>query len=287
MQIALLLIGTALAVSFLIFLIKGKVYESYIENLDDKDYPMKEIYTVGYALSNTKPFRLRGRISEKLISQTKIYFEPQYAQYYASVAWAQCLTFVYIFLAVSFLLSGMLIDKWTLFLTVGIVLSGISAYYFLTKTKSDIDKRRQECIAELPEVVSTLALLINSGMILKEAWTTIANSKDGAIYDIMKTTCSDMENGVSEHDAINRFGQMSDSQDVKKFATALVQSMEKGGADLSDFLAKQSSEIWGLKREIMLQKGEAAASKLLIPTMLIFVGIMIIVLSSALGGAFF
>lgn len=287
MQIVLLLVGTFLSISFLFFLFKGRQYDGHIENLDRSDYPMRDLYVEGLALADIKLFNLRGGINERLISQAQLYFQPQYAQYYALISWSQSITFAHLFLSLGFILAGIFIDNWTLFLLIGIVLSCVSVYYFLNKIKMDISKRKDECVAELPEVVSTLAILINSGMILREAWTVIANSSTGAIYDIMKLTLTDMENGVPDHEAVTRFGQMSDSHDVKKFATALVQSMEKGGVELSNFLANQSSEIWGLKREIMLQKGEAAASKLLIPTVLIFIGILIIVISSALCGAFF
>ena len=59
--------------------------------------------------------------------------------------------------------------------------------------------------------------------------------------------------------------------------------MEKGGAELSDFLAKQSSEMWNQKRQHMLQKGEKAAAKLLAPIMLIFIGILIMIIAVAFG----
>ena len=61
--------------------------------------------------------------------------------------------------------------------------------------------------------------------------------------------------------------------------------MEKGGSELSLFLANQSSELWKMKRQHMLQEGEKAATKLLAPIVLIFIGVMVIILSSALVGA--
>ena len=64
----------------------------------------------------------------------------------------------------------------------------------------------------------------------------------------------------------------------------LVQSLEKGGAELTGFLTQQSKELWHQKRQYALQAGDAAAAKLLIPTVLMLVGILIIILSSVFLG---
>lgn len=128
-----------------------------------------------------------------------------------------------------------------------------------------------------------MALLINSGMILREAWGKIAESKDGEIYTLMRNANADMNNGMSEIDAIHKFGVMSDTTEIKKFSSALVQSIEKNGRELSSTLVKQSSEMWNIKKQTMLQKGEAAAAKLLAPTAMIFVGVLVIIIAAAMG----
>lgn len=121
-------------------------------------------------------------------------------------------------------------------------------------------------------------------MILFNAWTQVAESKEGPIYDLMRSACRDVKNGMSESDAYYRFGILSDSQDIRKFSSMLVQSLEKGGAELTGFLTQQSKELWHQKRQYALQAGDAAAAKLLIPTVLMLVGILIIILSSVFLG---
>jgi tight adherence protein C len=83
------------------------------------------------------------------------------------------------------------------------------------------------------------------------------------------------------------FGKNSNSTEIKKFTSALLQSMEKGGGELGSFLASQSSELWNAKRQRMLQAGEKAATKLLLPIVLVFVGIIIIVMTAAFAGSLF
>jgi tight adherence protein C len=170
-----------------------------------------------------------------------------------------------------------------LMLFIGMVVAVVFGYYFLNHMNDLLTDRATECTSELPEIVSTMALLINAGMMLSSAWRTIADSKEGTVYDLMKQSCSEMDNGMSEVDAIHRFGRLSDSAEVRKFTSALTQSIERGGAELNNFLARQSVEIWTLKKQLMLQKGEAASSKLLAPTAMLFIGIIIAVITGALG----
>lgn len=281
MRFISLLIGTVLTVFFVIMSVRGKKYTAYVESLDEKDFPIKDLYVIGFALMDIKLFALKGKPRSLLINQAKLLYDAKYSEYYSSVIWAQTLSVAHLMLCAGFLLAGAF--DFPFFVFVGVICAGVFAYLFLTQLKSKIEQRRMECVQELPEIVSSMALLINSGMVLKEAWKRIAFSKTGTVYDLMRKAVSDMSNGVPEIDAIHKFGILTDSPEIKKFTGALVQGLEKGSKDLSNFLTAQSSEMWGLKKQLMLQKGEAAASKLLMPIAFIFLGVMIIVIGGAIG----
>lgn len=279
MQLLMLLLGTALSALFVILLLTGKKYDSLTDGLNNNDYPFNSIYCVGFSLNNWKLFSMRGKIRSKLISQAVLLYDPRYAEYYATLVWAQVLSFVFFFLAFGLLLAGAL--DFGFFAIVAVVAAGLFGYYFFKKMGDQIAKRQDECVTELPEVVSSMALLINSGMVLRDAWEIIAYSKTGTVYDLMQDACVQMQNGVSDVDAIQRFGTLSASAEVKKFSGALIQGLQKGSRELSDFLVQQSTEMWEGKKQRTLQKGEAAASKLLMPTVLIFGGIILTVLAAA------
>lgn len=284
MQLIMLLLGTALSVLFVILMFIGKRYDNYTEGLNNNDYPFYSIYCVGFALNAMKPFSLRGKVRSKLIGQAVLLYDPRYAEYYATLVWAQVLSFVYFFLAFGLLLAGVL--DFGFFAVVALAAAGVFGYYFFKKMGDQITKRQDECVTELPEVVSSMALLINSGMVLRDAWEMIAYSKSGTVYDLMQDACVQMQNGVPDVDAIQRFGTLSASAEVKKFSGALIQGMQKGSRELSDFLVQQSTEMWEGKKQRMLQKGEAAAAKLLMPTVLIFGGIILTVLAAAFSMLF-
>ena len=131
-------------------------------------------------------------------------------------------------------------------------------------------------------MVPKLTLLINSGMVLREAWYLVANGKEGPLYTLMKKACEDMENGDSDAVAINKFGILSDSNVIKKFTSAMVQGIEKGNSELADFLNAQVSELLAHKRQLALQNGEVAAGKLIIPLGITFGGIIMIIIAASM-----
>ena len=275
----LLFAGSFLTLILFILTLTGKKYQSMVESLPDADFPLKDFYCVGFVFGRIIP--LKGKLRDKLIGQAKLLYDPRYSEYYANVVWAQTLAFVYLALTVGVLLGGF--ANSILLALFGVVAAVVFGYYFMNHMTDMLNDREMQCTEELPEIVSTMALLINSGMTLREGWRTIAESKDGIVYELMRKACVDMENGYSEIDAIQKFGRLSNSAEIRKFTSALIQGLEKGGGDISNFLSRQATEMWGLKKQLMLQKGEKAASKLLIPTALIFIGIILAVIAGALG----
>lgn len=276
-----MLLGSVLAILFIIKILRGEKYFYLVENLEGGEYPVKSLYCVGFSWSESKLLALKGKIREKLIGQAKLLYDAKFAEYYASLVWAQAITFIHLCLTIGLLLAGAFNSA--LMLIIGLAMAGVFGFYFINRMNDLLKTRETECTAELPEIVSTMALLINAGMMLRNAWRTIAESKEGTVYELMRQSCVDMDNGMSEVDAIHKFGRLSNSAEIRKFTSALAQSIERGGSELADFLGRQSIEMWALKKQLMLQKGEAAASKLLAPTVMLFIGIIVAVITGALG----
>lgn len=284
MGIVILSIGTILSVVYIVLLFKGRDNDYMLEPLDSDAFPLKFLYSAGFALQETRLGRLRGKLGSKLRDEAAMYYGKKYAEFYARAIWAQTLSIALAAVAVMFLTAGLFSGEMcTFFALMGVALGILAAYYFITYTSEKLKTRRDECADELPNAISKLALLVNSGTTLHAAWKMVAFGKDGVIYDLMREACQRMDNGKPEIDAIYDFGSLSGSQEVKKFTSALLQSMERGGGgELSQFLENQSAELWGQRRQRLLQKGEQAASALLMPISLMFIGVMLIVLVSAI-----
>ncbi len=283
MRLFCLIAGTVLTAVMVILMISGKKYESMLEPLDGDAFPLKSIYTVGLAVQGLRKARAFDSLMKNLCSDTMLLYSAQYDEFYARIVIAQIISVGLLCLCLGFSLGGLLGGEMGGFIAVlGVVLCLICSYYFKTYTKNRVKARSDKCETEFPNAISKLALMVNSGVILHEAWKVTAEGDDGEFYDLMKESCNEMENGKSDMEAIRQFGVRTNSNEIKKFCTALIQSIERGGGELPIFLVNQSAELWQLKRQKMLQKGEKAASSLLIPITLMFAGIILIVLASIL-----
>lgn len=287
MRYVLFVLGTILAVLFLIRLKQGAKYESLIINLSEEQYPMHELYGVGFAWNNSKFFHLSGKPSEYLKQNVTLMYEPQYAEFYSNIIWAETLTLVHLALTCTLLCSSILYDNALMIFGVGLFITVLLALYCMTNVKSMVSERTEKCTEQLPEIVSTMAVLVNSGMVLRDAWKTIGESGDGEFQLLMRKATERMNNGASDIDAIYLFGKDTNAPEVTKFVSALIQSIEKGGGELPLFLINQSNELWSYKKQAMIQKGEKAATKLLAPIMLIFLGVIIMVMTAAFAGSLF
>ena len=115
-------------------------------------------------------------------------------------------------------------------------------------------------------------------MILREAWEVTANAGEGIFYEEMQTAVAEMKNGVSEMEAIRRFGIRCMMPEIKKFSATVIQGIQKGNSELSSMLQAQSAEVWNLRKQNVRRQGEKAASKLMIPIFMMFFGILIMVI---------
>ncbi len=279
----MLLLASITTVLFLVNLARGKQYGYMVESLDGGEYFLKELYVVGFSLNDGKIFKLRGKMERNLKKQAKLLWGDRYYEYYANLAWAQFLSLTLLVVSVGFSLSGFLKTEQLPILLI-LVLLFVAAFWnlSLSRMKEKVQQRREACETEFPNMVSKLALLINSGMVLREAWRVTAYGKEGTLYTLMKQACEDMENGESDIGAIYKFGVTSDSASIKKFTSAMIQGMQKGNSELADFMVSQTSELWAHKRQMALQQGEVAAGKLIIPLGITFAGIIMIIVSAAM-----
>ncbi len=267
------------AVSLILWLIifgKSKKHNSMFEVLEEKDFPLKEIYGFGYAVLEMIKYNYKSKGDRKLRQQLDVLYGNKYSEYYLRVIHSQQITFSFTIFVLSFAFYGLTSE--ILAAIVGFVFAGLAYYYFGTVTAKKILKRSEELLHDFSEVVSKLALLTNAGMILREAWQEVAFGGEGVIYTEMQTAVNDMNNGVSEIDAIYNFGTRCIIPEIKKFTSTIIQGMTKGNSELTAMMQEQSKEVWQLKKQLVRREGEKAASKLLIPICIMFVGILIMIL---------
>lgn len=269
-------IGAVLLGIWLVLFFTGLKYASLFDALTEKEFPLKEIYFVGYAALELVHYSYKSKHDRKLRKELSVLFGEKYAEYYLRVIHAQEITMSLTLAILGFALYGVADD--IAVLVVLLIFAGLAYYYFGTLTEKRILNRSEEMLRDFSNVVSKLALLTNAGMILREAWTEIAFSGETTIYREMQTSVEEMNNGISEIDAIFRFGKRCIIPEIKKFSSTIVQGLVKGNNELALMLQAQSREVWMLKKQDIHRQGEKAASRLLIPVVIMFVGILIMVI---------
>lgn len=279
LNIIFLALSLFAGVSFIILLLISGEYEQYITPLNKKEFMMPEIYGVGFKLLDMFKVEYKSRSANQLREEVTIIYGERYADYYMRVLYAQKISITYLCFAVACGISALAegTDK-LLLLLVGAVMSGAIYYYFTTQPASQIKKRNEKFMDEFPNAVSTIALLVNSGMILREAWREVSMANDSELYMEMRKVNEEMDNGVSEIDALFHFANRCVVPDIKKFTSFIVQGLEKGSKDLANALKNQTDELWELKKQTILKRGELASSKLMIPLMVMFVGVLIMIM---------
>ena len=268
--------GALLLLGWMLFFFAGLKHANLFDSLIEKDFPLKEIYFVGYAIMQMLNYQYKSKHDRKLRKEISVLYGEKYADYYLRVIYAQKVTMAFTIATLAVPMYGFANSMAAT--VVVIAFAAVAYYYFGTVTEKKILKRSEEMLSDFSNVVSKLALLTNAGMIMREAWEEVARTGETTIYQEMQKTVDEMNNGVSEIDALFNFGTRCIIPEIKKFTSTIVQGIVKGNSELTFMLQEQSKEVWAAKKQNVRRQGEKAASKLLVPILIMFVGILIMIL---------
>ena len=276
LSLVVMALASILAIVFVILLFAGKKYDSWIEPLDGKEFPLCELYGVGFVLIDLIKYDFTTKQERKRRQQIALIYGEKHSEYYLRVNAAERFTLALLLLVVGLALYGLTSEIAIVF--VMLLFSFVAFYYVSTLPEETLKKKTGNILNQFADVVSKLALLVNAGMILKEAWIKVSETGEGELYQEMRRAVEQMNNGVSEVDAYTEFGTRCTSPEIKKFTSTIVQGLVKGNRELVEMIKQQSREIWDAKRHRVKQEGEKAASKLLIPICIMFVGVLIMII---------
>ena len=283
-----LAIGTVLAVLFILLTMRGKKEDWRIEGVPEKEFSDKELWAAGFAMQQMPMFSMDSAVGKKMISASAI-LHPEnggrFVEYWARLYWARTLSMSLLVLALAFC-AAVFMDGYMLFavLVAGVAMVAVIYSNGANEMSNQLQKRSTECMMEFSNVVSKLTLLMNCGMILKEAWYIVAKSKQGIIYELMQEACREMDNGMASAEAIYNFGVRTGSPEVRKFASIIIQNIEKGGSDVTAVMRQQADELMSQRRQMLLRKGDDAAAQLLAPTTIVLIGVILIIMVAAMSG---
>ena len=274
-DIIILIIGFILLIGWLICFFMGLQYNQLFDVLEEKEYPFKEVYGMGYFIIQKINYQFKSKADRELRQAIDILYGKKYEDYYLRTVYAQKITISSMLAVLAFALYGLAND---VLITVVVLVFAVAAFfYFGTALNKKIEKRSEEMLRDFSEIISKLALLTNAGMILSDAWREVAFTSNRIIYTEMKLAVEEIDNGVPEVEAFYHFGSRCLIPEIKKFTSTIVQGLVKGNSELASMLQQQSKEVWNSRKQNVRRKGEKAASKLMIPIYIMFIGILIMV----------
>ncbi len=189
-----------------------------------------------------------------------------------------------LFLGIAF---GLAMGLGTKALVIGAVLCAICVilgYLPYDTLSQKIRRRAEEIDHDFPRVVSKLALLAVSGLDVNGAWNLVALSDTSTLYREMQRVTVDIQHNVTPMEAYSRFIRRCSSVYTTKLATAIMQNLSKGNSEIVTLLRQLNDESWSEYRHSAKRRGEQISSKLMIPTLLMFAGILVLVIVPVIGG---
>lgn len=169
-----------------------------------------------------------------------------------------------------------------------LIMTALMCYIPLDNLKEESKYREERIEAEFPNVVSKLAMLINSGMEVSKAWELTAYSAEDVLYEEMKTVVELQNSNVSPATAYTQFMNNCNNKYTSKLATSIMQNLSKGNEEIGALFIQMSNESWQERKHNAKRIGEKAQGNLMIPTVMIFIGIMILIvvpIFAGMGGA--
>lgn len=274
-EIILCAVGTVWAVVGIVLLLSNySRYEAYIERLDSKEYFLKELFPIGYAIEE-KWLDLNGTRFQKRIGKLGEMYGKKNARFLVMSDAAAQISYVVLLTPFGILLGVIAGDLLLAAAVIGLVL--FLVIYVEYDKNAKVEKRHEEILRDFPHVLSQMALLINAGMPLREAIEVSSKKEGGTLYAEMRVLTDDMKNGIPEYEALRSFAERCGVDEVRKLSSLIVQNVRKGSSELAAALMSLSGEVWRERVSQVKEQGEKASAKLLLPILIIFGGILLMV----------
>ncbi|ALA44782.1 type II secretion protein F [Paenibacillus peoriae] len=149
-----------------------------------------------------------------------------------------------------------------------------------------VQKRDQQILMELPELLSKMMLLVGAGETVQRALLHCVERKgadtEHPLYRELRQTVAEWESGYSFQQAFEHLSKRCGIQEMTVFTTTVLLNMRRGGSDFVMALRELSQTLWGKRTSISRTRGEQASSKLVFPMALILLTVIVLVGAPAL-----
>ena len=153
-------------------------------------------------------------------------------------------------------------------------------------------QRREQLETDYPELLWNMTILLGAGMTIRSVFYKLASSYENKgktrnkryAYEEVCYTCREMQSGVSEAQAYERFGKRCGLQSYIKLGSLLAQNMKKGSGGLARLLQTEATLSLEEQKRLARKHGENAQTKILFPMVLMLGVVMLMLMVPAFMG---
>jgi tight adherence protein C len=160
----------------------------------------------------------------------------------------------------------------------------VIGYLPYDEVNQTVRRRAEEIEQTFPQLVSQMTLLVVAGMDVNRAWQISSKGGQTTLYEEMSRVNLDLENNVAPIDAYSKFITRCNNKYTTKLATAIMQNLSKGNSEIVNLFRQLNAESWSEYRHSARRMSEKVQTKLFVPTMLMFAGILILVILPVMSG---
>lgn len=209
---------------------------------------------------------------------------------YAYYLLASLFAFVFVGAVISFFLGVLMIAAGNqgvgvlMPMLVGFGGPALYGYVPYDNLRSKAAKRQEEIDIGFPNAISKIALLVTAGMNITRAIEETADSDNSLMYRELRLAVKEMNQAATVQGAFTRLQCRCSNKYLDKMITIVTKSYVAGNTNLADDLRAINEECWLDKKHNARRMGEKVQNKLFIPTMLMFVGILVVIVVPAMSG---
>lgn len=242
------ILGLIFTIFWIFLFFKGKKNATLFQGLDEKEYPLKDIYFVGYELLELIKYNYRTKYDRRLRKEISVLKDDKYADYYIRVTRAQQVTLGYTLFTMSFAMYGLAGSMAAV--AIFIMFAFVAFYYYGTSASDKIKKRSEELLSDFSNVVSKLALLTNAGLIMRDAWADVAYNGDTTLdnegrYDILKDQGFDVST-LTKENMDDKYNSVNDKWNSNEYKDYFNKSLT------NKRLCKENNAAYGCELEYIL-----------------------------------
>lgn len=185
-----------------------------------------------------------------------------------------------------------LAHRWAYILLIGGVVCILLWYREREEKKAELTKRKEQFIREYPGMVSKTVMLLGTGLTVRQVFEKMTQNYDRykdktgvvEVYEEMKRTLREMQGGISEREAYERFGKRCGESRYVKFGVMLSQNLRKGSQGMCELLNGEAVQAFEERKARAKKLGEEASTKLLVPMLLMLLVVLLVIMVPALFG---